>query len=79
MKQAKFALAATAVLAVIGGAVAFKSQDSRAVYTKSTTSTSFCNSLLGTGYISASTGVLLSFATSAPKVCNIRTVITKAE
>ncbi|RFS20734.1 hypothetical protein DVR12_19445 [Chitinophaga silvatica] len=78
MKQAKFALAATAVLAVIGGAVAFKGETSRTIYTKATPTATSCTVYLGTGYISGA-GTLYSFASNVAGPCVNKVLISKQE
>jgi hypothetical protein len=71
MKQAKFALTATAVIAVIGGAVAFKSRSTATpIYTKQNNT---CTSLQ-TSYQTGVGAILFSFATKPSAVCTITSV-----
>ncbi|RFS20732.1 hypothetical protein DVR12_19435 [Chitinophaga silvatica] len=78
MKQAKFALAATTVLAIIGGAIAFKGETTKTIYTKANNATTYCSVLLGTGFITG-VGTMYSFASVVAGSCNYKLFISKLE
>jgi len=67
MKQAKFVLTATVVLAIVGGAIAFKSRTNGVRIFKQTTTTGPCDQLQAGRYLTttAATATTVSFATVA--------------
>ncbi|RFS20733.1 hypothetical protein DVR12_19440 [Chitinophaga silvatica] len=77
MKQAKFALVATTVLAVVGGVTALRGDGTTTIYTKVSNTIISCTKLSGTGYITG-LGVLTSFAT-VPGICSFKYYISKQE
>ncbi|MDQ0106855.1 hypothetical protein J2T02_001968 [Chitinophaga terrae (ex Kim and Jung 2007)] len=78
MKQAKFALTAVAVLAVVGGAIAFKSRTAGfQIYTKNAAGQCLVN--VPGIYTTTNVGPVVSFATKATAACPVRTATTIAE
>lgn len=75
MKKAKIMLSAIAILAVVGGAFAFKAKSKVAIYT-GTTST-LCTQLTNVGLTDI--GTTVHYSTTSTTFCPLTTIVTNQE
>ncbi|RFS20723.1 hypothetical protein DVR12_19385 [Chitinophaga silvatica] len=77
MKKAKFALVSAAVLAITGGALAYKGSGTFNVYIPALFNTTICTQFLGSGYVTG--GTYLWTYTTVPGYCGFKNFLRKVE
>ncbi|RFS20726.1 hypothetical protein DVR12_19405 [Chitinophaga silvatica] len=77
MKKAKFALASAFVLAIAGGAIAYKGSVTFNIYIPALFNPTVCTQFLGSGYITG--GTYFWTYNTRPDYCGLRNFLHKVE
>ncbi|RFS20735.1 hypothetical protein DVR12_19450 [Chitinophaga silvatica] len=80
MLKAKLSLVLISVLTIIGGAIGYKFPGSYMIYTKTTVTSPYCNSILPGYYTTAAIGATTyTFCVDVPGICDRRGYINRLE